>query len=199
MFDGATERAFFDPANNVYYVAADGARRYLYRLSSPEYSIAERIDADRVHYIFSISPDGEWLIVGAPPATGEGMQEVAISTRGLPRRMICSYCTLGAGPARELAPPISWTRDGRTLLVSLQFASQEYWMGPSPSLAVPVRPGAMLPDLPAGGIESVDDYRRLTDARIIPQKNVLPGATSDQLFTYQPTTLRNLYRLRLPD
>ena len=29
--------------------------------------------------------------------------------------------------------------------------------------------------------------------------NVLPGATADQLFTYQPTTLRNLYRLQLPD
>jgi hypothetical protein len=45
----------------------------------------------------------------------------------------------------------------------------------------------------------VRDYTSQKGARIIQQKNVLPGATADQLFTYQPTTLRNLYRLQLPD
>jgi hypothetical protein len=199
VYDGATERAFFDPAQNIYFLAADGPRRYLHRLRSPDYSASERIHPDRVYYIFSISPDGEWVIVGALPGQGEGIQEIAISTRGQPPRMICSYCGGGAGPARILAPPLSWTRDGRTLLASAQFVSQEYWMGASFTVAIPVRPGAMLPDLPIGGIESVRDYTSQKGARIIQQKNVLPGATSDQLFTYQPTTLRNLYRLQLPD
>ena len=72
-------------------------------------------------------------------------------------------------------------------------------MGASFTVAIPVRPGAMLPDLPSGGIESVRDYTGQKGARVIRHKNVLPGATSDQLFTYRLSTLRNLYRLQLPD
>ncbi len=43
----------------------------------------------------------------------------------------------------------------------------------------------------------MQDYERLPGARAIPHKNVLPGATADQLFFAEATTLRNLYRLEL--
>jgi Tol biopolymer transport system component len=198
VFDGATERAFFDPARNIYFLATDGPRRYLQRSLAPDYTVSERIHPDPVHVIFSISPDGDWIIVAGPRESGEGGQEVAISTRGLPRRMICSFCGASTVPARILPPPISWTRDGRTMLASAQYVGQEFLMGPSFTVAIPVRPGALLPDLPIGGIESVQDYTSLPDARTIAQKNVVPGATADQLFLYKPTTLRNLYRLQLP-
>lgn len=197
VFTGETHRAFLDPAGNIYFLAVDGPRRYLHRLRAPDHAVSERIHPDGVLFIFSVSPDGEWVVAAAPRPSGEGLQEIAISTRGLPPRIICSYCGQGAGPARTLAPPLSWTRDGRTLLVSVQYTSQAYWMGAAHTLAIPVAPGAALPELPPGGITSAQDYEGLPGARTIPHKNVLPGATADQLFFFEATTLRNLYRLEL--
>jgi hypothetical protein len=57
----------------------------------------------------------------------------------------------------------------------------------------------MLPRIPVTGVASVDDWLQLPGARRIAHQDVFPGATPEQLFYYQPTTLRNLYRVQLPD
>jgi hypothetical protein len=85
----------------------------------------ERVADDPLFYVFSISPGGEWVIAIATfEGNGNhplGGQLVAISTRGLPTRVVCSFCSNGGGPARVYAPSMSWTRDGRLLLVSGQY------------------------------------------------------------------------------
>ncbi len=197
VYDGQTDRAFFDPAGNVYFSQTENQGRFLHRLRAPEYVTNERIANDPVFYLFSISPGGEWVIGIATFADNAGGQLVAMSTRGLPTRVLCSFCSGGGGPARVYAPSMSWTRDGRLLLVSGQYVSRNALSGPPSTIAIPVQPGQPLPDLPAGGVKSADDYLKIAGARTIPKQNVLPGASPSQLFFYESTVVRNLYRVRL--
>jgi len=196
VFTGPTERVFLDPAGNVYFLSGDEKNKFLHRLRAPDYA-DERISADPVFYLFSISPDGEWLIAIAPLRGEHGMQLLAISTRGLPPVVLCSFCSGGGGPARVNAPSISWTRDGRLMLVSGQYVSNQALNGTPVTVAVPVSFGHALPELPSGGIKSLQDYQKLPGARTIAKQNMLPGASPDQLFFYESTVLRNLYRVQL--
>ncbi|HSL72508.1 MAG TPA: hypothetical protein VK864_19825, partial [Longimicrobiales bacterium] len=199
VFNGETERVFFDRSENIYFLQRSGGQRHLHRLRAPDYKVNERAYPDRARYLFAASPDGEWIVGVTDRPDGRGWQQLAISTRGLPPRVICGTCGGGAGPARVMAPALSWTRDGHALLISGQLVAGGYGMfGPPSTIVIPVQPGAALPDLGPSGITSVEDYLRLPGARKIPRQNVLPGATPDQLFFYETTTIRNLYRVRLP-
>jgi len=199
VFTGETERVFFDPAGNLYFLQKTASQRYLHRLRAPEYTVNERLQSDPVRYIFAISPDGEWVVGVADVPSVPGLQQAAISTRGLPQRLICSFCGGGAGPARVMAPAVSWTRDGSALLVSGQFIWGDYGTpGRAYTIVVPVRPGAAMPDLPENGIKSERDYLNVPGARKVLKPNMIGGATPDQLFFYEATTIRNLYRVKLP-
>jgi eukaryotic-like serine/threonine-protein kinase len=191
-----TERAFFDPAGNIYFLQTDGAERFVHRLRAPDYTTSERVAEAAARFIFSISPDGEWIVVVAPGPNG--LRQIALPTRGGQERVLCSFCGGGAGPARVMAPGLSWTRDGRALLVSGQLLRLAGMAGAGKTIVIPARLGAALPDLPASGITSQADYVALPGAREIPKNNVLPGATADQLLFYETTTIRNLYRVTLP-
>ncbi len=198
VFAGQTDRAVFDPAGNIYFAQTEGHVRTLHRLRAPEYTANERVSPDELFHLFSISPDGEWVIAISTVANQSGGRLVAISTRGLATRVLCAFCSGGGGPARMNAPSISWTRDGRLFLVSAQYISAGAVTGPRVTVAVPLRAGQALPDLPVAGISSIDDYLRIPGARKIPNPNVFPGASPDQLFSYASTVIRNLYRVRIP-
>ena len=196
VYSGPAERVFFDPAGNIYFVDVGGDKPYLYRLRAPGYAL-ERASQEPFFYVSSISPDGEWVVGTAPFRGSKGMHLIAVSTRGLPPVVICSFCSGGGGPARTNAPSISWTRDGRFMLVSGQFITSQAISGPTVTVGVPVRPGHALPDLPSAGITSLQDYQKLPGARTFAKTNMLPGATADQLFFYESTVIRNLYRVQL--
>jgi hypothetical protein len=201
VFEGITDRAYFDPAGNIYFPQIENRGRFLHRLRAPDYVTNERVADDPLFYVFSISPGGEWVIAIATfEGNGNhplGGQLVAISTRGLPTRVVCSFCSNGGGPARVYAPSMSWTRDGRLLLVSGQYIGHGGLNGPPRTIAIPVPPGQPLPDLPAGGVSTVEDLLKIAGARTIPKPNVLPGASTGQLFFYESTVVRNLYRVLL--
>jgi eukaryotic-like serine/threonine-protein kinase len=198
IYDGDTERVLFDPAGHVYFLQRSGSARYLHRLRAPDYRVNERVYEERVWYLFGASPGGDWIAaVGLMPDSDQP-QHIAVSTRGAPARVLCGFCGGGAGPARVLAPGISWTRDGRALLVSAQFTARGYGMSHSRfTIVVPLQPEAPLPELPAAGIASIDDYLGLPGARRINHANVLPGASPNRLLYYETTTIRNLYRVDL--
>lgn len=199
VFEGDVERVFMDSAYNIYFLHKTPANRLIRRLRAPDYNVEELLTPTAARYIHGLSPDGGWVIAVTDVPNGGGMQQVAISTRGKPTRVICPVCGGGAGPARILAPALSWTRDGKAMLVSAQFVAPAGAFGPDYTILIPLPSGASLPDLPEGGVASVDDYLKLPGARRIPKQNVLPGATPEQLFVYEPTTLRNLYRVQLPN
>ncbi|HSJ13333.1 MAG TPA: hypothetical protein VK939_02895 [Longimicrobiales bacterium] len=193
------ERVFFDRELNIYFLSKRPDSRYLHRLRAPDYRIDERIHDQPIWYMFSISPDGQWVVAVMNVPSGRGLQQVAIPTRGGAARVLCGFCGGGAGPARVLAPAVSWTRDGRAMLVSAQFGARMTVGGPQHTILVPVMPDAVLPELPAEGVAAVSDYLALPGARRVAESNVLPGANPDQLFFYRTTTIRNLYRVQLPD
>lgn len=192
-----TERVFFDPSANIYFLKS-GRTRYLYRLLAPSYAGVERVSPVPANFIFSISRDGEWAVVVSPHGARTGLQYMALSTRGLPPRVLCSFCGGGAGPTRLQAPPVAWSRDGRALIISAQFLHVAAWGSPAYTIVVPVRHGAALPALDAAGIKSEQDYLSLPGARKLTKSNVLPGATFEDLLFYETTTIRNLYRVTLP-
>jgi eukaryotic-like serine/threonine-protein kinase len=198
VFGGDVERVFFDSASNIYFLHKTPTNRFVHRLRAPNYDVDELVTSTPVRYIHAVSPDGAWVVAVMPLPEGGGLQQVALSTRGKPARVICRFCGGGAGPARILAPGVSWTRDNRAMLVSAQFVAPAGAFGPDYTILVPLRPGTALPDLPEGGVSSANDYLKLPGARRIPKLNVLPGATPEQLFTYEPMTVRNLYRVHLP-
>ena len=199
VFGGDVERVFMDTANNIYFLHRTPTNRFLHKLRAPDYTVDELLTRDPVRYIHSLSADGAWVVAGLDAANGRGgIQLTVISTNGEGSRVICSFCGGGAGPARILAPPLSWSRDGKALLVSAQFIAPAGAFGPDYTLVVPLRPGTSFPDLPETGIRSIEDLVRLPGARRVAKQNVLPGATPEQLFVYEPTTLRNLYRVQLP-
>lgn len=198
VFAGETDRALFDAAGNIYFLSRDGSQRFLQRLRAPEYAVSERIHPDPVTYMISVSPDGEWVVVLSPRRESGGLHQVAISARGSPARVLCSVCSGGMGPARVQGPAISWTRDCRAMLVAGQFIASAGMPGRALTISIPVRPGRALPALPDGGIKSVQDYLNLRGARIMSKANVLPGASPAQLFFYESTAIRNLYRVQLP-
>lgn len=198
VYDADTERVFFDPAGHIYFLQRSSSARYLHRLRGPDYAINERIYDERVRYIFAVSPDGEWIATVADGPGGRRPHQIAISTQRRPARVICAFCGGGAGPARVMAPALSWSRDGRALLVSGQFIADGFGMpGPSITIVIPVQPGAALPELPPTGITSIDDHRKLRGVRTIARQNMMPGATPEQLLYYETTTIRNLYRVQL--
>lgn len=199
VFGGDVERVFFDTASNIYFLHKTPTHRFVHRLRAPDYNVDELVTSTPVRYIHGVSPDGHWVVVVMEVPSGGGLQQAAFSTRGKPMRVICRFCGGGAGPARILAPGISWTRDNRAMLISAQFVAPAGAFGPDYTILIPVRPGASLPDLPEGGISSVDDYLKMPGVRRIAKLNVLPGATREQLFTYEPMTIRNLYRVQLPN
>lgn len=198
IYEGQTERVLLDPAGNVYFLKRLSDGRALRRLRAPDYNFTERLHEGSVRFIFSISRNGDWIAaIANMPGTSQ-LQQVAISTLGMPARVICALCLGGGGPARVMAPALSWTRDGSTLLVSAQFHSRGFGMpGPPFTVAVPLQPDSAFPPLPPGGVTSIDDYLKLPGARRIALQNVLPGANANQLLSYETTTLRNLYRVKL--
>jgi eukaryotic-like serine/threonine-protein kinase len=191
-----TERGFFDDNANIYFLQVDGQSRHLHRLRAPDYTRNERVYDGALRHLFAISPDGAWVVAAQGDKNGIG--QIAVSTRGQAPRVICSHCGGGAGPARILAPAISWTRDGRAMLVSSQFTQSAGMIGQGNTYVIPVRPNQPLPNLPAGGIKSGKDYLALPGVREIAKTNALPGATVDQVLFYESTTIRNLYRVTLP-
>jgi Tol biopolymer transport system component len=73
VFDGPTDRAFFDPADNIYFLKADGRGRFLHRLRAPDYTVNERVATEQVFHLFSTSPDGEWAAaISTADATSGG-------------------------------------------------------------------------------------------------------------------------------
>ena len=63
---------------------------------------------------------------------------------------------------------------------------------------VPLRPGRILPQIPAAGFRSQEELARLPGVRIIEAADVAPGPTPEVYAYSRETVQRNLYRIPLP-
>jgi hypothetical protein len=112
-------------------------------------------------------------------------------------RAIFAVPTRGGAPRRlcEGFRPVAWSPDGKFFYISVSRSSRS---SPGKTLAIPLRPGESLPDLPASGIRGVGDAAAFHGSRVIEGWAITPGQ-DPSVFAYVKATMhRNLFRIPLP-
>ena len=180
-------RPVFGPAGDVFFLAFEPGGRALYRMKE-DGTGRQRIRPDASGALASVSPDGEWIAVGSLAAPGEEMGGVdAYPVRGGPPVRICRGCR-----------KVRWSADGRHLYFSF-VATMGIFTDVGTTFVLPIPPGKHMPDLPAGGVASVEEAAALPGARAIEHGNVSPGRDPSVYAYTKMTAQRNLYRVPITD
>jgi dipeptidyl aminopeptidase/acylaminoacyl peptidase len=130
-----------------------------------------------------VSPDGEWVIVGAVPATsGPPVAEaLAVPIRGGVPRTICrgdaDTCTAG------------WSSDGKFFYVGSHTNRRTF--------AIPVPAGRALPDFSVGGITDLKRDVALPGVQTIEEGLISPGSDPSTYVFTKTDSQRNLFRIPL--
>ena len=98
--------------------------------------------------------------------------------------MVCPACYL------------KWTRDQKHLFFSFENSNGN---DRGTTLVIPLRAGAALPNLPNGGVESIEQLRSLSlpGARVLDRPVPFPGTSSSTYAFQRRRVQRNLYQLSL--
>jgi hypothetical protein len=85
---------------------------------------------------------------------------------------------------------MSWTPDGRFVYITFADASLT-----GPTYAIPLRPGQMMPPVPASGFQSKEAMAALPGTRLVAEGRVYPGADPSIYAFTKVTAQRNIYRV----
>jgi Tol biopolymer transport system component/tRNA A-37 threonylcarbamoyl transferase component Bud32 len=177
-------RALFDPNGGVLFVGGKRGAPFLYRIQE-DGSRAEKLLPQSITFIYSVSPDGKAL------ALWEGDAVFVHALDGRTRTLICADCGTAGGENRGLTPPlVDWSPDGTFLYLHSTETRQTH--------AVPLRPGQVVPPLPAGGIPSLAAAAKLPAVQPLPQPRAFGGADPSIYAFPRVTTHRNIYRIPVP-
>lgn len=170
----------FGPDGQVLFRLSDGRTHYLAQMKK-DGSDRSKAVAYPIGNVVNISPDRRWMVTIGP--VGSVAATIAVPVAGgAPRRICVRGC------------PVAWTPDGKFLYIAVKSASRT---SPGKTVAIPVPPGEIFPNLPASGIRGMDDAVALPGACVIEQANIAPGP-DPSVFAYTKTTLhRNLFRIPL--
>ena len=131
-----------------------------------------------------VSPDGEWVIIQAPPTGDRPVVEVlAVPMRGGVPRRVCDTCTAG------------WSQDGKFFYVSGDVNTST--SSARRTFAIPVPAGQALPDLSVGGITDLKQAAALPGARTIEEGLISPGSDPSTYVFTKTDSQRNLFRIPL--
>ena len=131
-----------------------------------------------------VSPDGEWVIIQAPPTGDRPVVEVlAVPMRGGVPRRVCDTCTAG------------WSQDGKFFYVSGDVNTST--SSARRTFAIPVPAGQALPDLSVGGITDLKQAAALPGARRIEEGLISPGSDPSTYVFTRTNSQRNLFRIPL--
>src|ERR1041385_5452680 len=122
-------------------------------------SARQKLSAEPDTYLVNVSPDEKWAVLWASGET------LLLPLSGGPMRPLCA-CSVG--PIFQDSPRVSWSGDGKSLLVNAGGA-----MTGLGTIVVPWKGGDALPS----GIMSPAELRNLPGALQIRQTSVSPGAT----------------------
>ena len=131
-----------------------------------------------------VSPDGEWVIIGAP-ATKEhpDFETLAVPIRGGSPIKVCYVCS------------VTWSVDGKFVYVGRILSAGPTLMGRT--FAMPVPAGKALPDFPVGGITDLKRTVALPGVRTIEEGLISPGPDPSTYFFTRTDSQRNLFRIPL--
>ena len=174
----------FGLGGNIFYRAAEGGSNFIYRVKEDGTGY-QKVWPDPILDFFSVSPDGEWLIAGAP-VSSEGISAAlfAYPVRGGTPVRIC----LGDCNAR-------WDRAGKFFYLALiEMGSRG---GRARTVVLPAPRGGGLPRIPLSGINSPEDVKGLPGVKVIDEV-ISPGATTSVYVFTRTSVHRNLYSIPLP-
>jgi DNA-binding winged helix-turn-helix (wHTH) protein/Tol biopolymer transport system component len=174
---------YFGPDSQVLFVMRDGNANYLARMKK-DGSMRSKVLPNQVSGIYGgVSPDRRWVAVSLPAPDDRTGAIVAVPTAGgIPRRICEGY------------RPVAWAPDGKYFYIGL---ARNFGTSPGKTLAIPLRPGESLPELPASGIRGPDDASAFPGSRIIEGWAIAPGP-NPSVFAYVKATMhRNLFRIPL--
>ena len=181
--DSSQTRPHFGPRGQILFQAREGNFNYLEQMN-PDGSGRSKVVPYPIITLQGVSPGRRWVMAVVPILEGVGGGPTAIPVDGGTPRAICAnYCI----PA--------WSSTGRFLFIPVEEPSLT---GPGRSLAIPVGPGEVLPELPPGGVSPATPSSVVRGAEWIARGELVPGKDPAH-FAYVNTTVhRNLYRISLP-
>ena len=169
--------AFFGAPGEVVFA---GQGSYVYRVKEDGSELQKLITTPLIP--IAVSPDGQWIVVGDPTAWGALI--VYPAGGGAPRRL----CDLCAPPWGTEPPPFyfGWVPNGEFV----------YWNFTNTTYAIPLQSGRLLPEIPAGGIQSKAGVAALPGARVVSEVDrSFPGPNPSMYAFVQVSTQRNIYRV----
>jgi Tol biopolymer transport system component len=176
----AGSRPFFGANGELFFEVVSSDTQYSFVQAARLDGSERRKVMDEAIGLRGISFDRRWLIVRM---RGEPTSMVAVPVQG------GSRVTLATAEANDYQ--WKWSADGRGVVVS----------GPSPlaiagfTYLVPLRPGQVFPDIPAGGFRSEKEIAALPGARRLDVRDVAGGSGGDTYAFARLSVQRNLYRI----
>jgi serine/threonine protein kinase/WD40 repeat protein len=166
----------FLPDGDLIFRVVEGGSNFLYRMKV-DGTERRKIKAQRVLDLYTVSPDGRWVVIAAPNSD----QEHTAATRvlrlsGDEDLLICTgFCLF------------DWDTAGKFAFLSFKTEN---------SYALPLTQQFGLPKLPPAGVSQVEDFPAVK--AVIPMPNFVESAISPSLYAYtRRNTRRNLYRIQL--
>jgi eukaryotic-like serine/threonine-protein kinase len=177
--EGEDRHPFLGVSGNVYFIRLSGGRRFLYRMKTDGSNAQQLLTT--AGYFVNISPDEKWAAFWNDD-TGVLLHPVD----GGPARSLCS-CS--AGPIFQDSPRVSWSGDGKLLVVNAG--------GSMSSLGTTVVPWNGPDALPRGSIMSGPELRKLPGALQLHDTSVALDSSGETYAFARTAGQSNLYRIRL--
>ena len=173
---------YFGPDGRILFRLTEGNSHYLARMNRGG-SGSSKVVPYPIGNIASISPDRCWILALTPEPEMRRFPTIASPVCGGTPILVCREPCFA-----------KWGPDGRFLYVGLEAPSST---GPGKTLALPVRPGAMFPNLPDDGITGHESLAAFTGSRVLDGWAISPGP-DPSLYAFVKTSIqRNLFRIPL--
>jgi Tol biopolymer transport system component len=180
---GATseDSPWFLPNGDLLVRSTEGGQNFLYRIS-PDTGERRKITPEPVLDVYSVSPDGRWVVVSAKGPDEENFAvTVALPIDGGPSVLVCNAFCYGR-----------WDVSGKVFFVTLHAPND------SNTYRLPVNLTRGLPDFPAAGVRTVADLRG--NKGLVPIREEIESAAAANYYSYtRQNTRRNIYRIPLPE
>lgn len=141
----------------------------------------ERIANTNITEKGAVSPDGQWVVAHLNVKTGQ-RDTVAFPIRGGDPTIICSYICNSW-----------WSPDGKLFYIITESPISSVGR----TIAIPLRPGQMLPDLPTGGIASRADRLDIPGIQVLDRGDAYAGNDPSKYVYTKQDFLGNLFRIPL--
>jgi serine/threonine protein kinase/Tol biopolymer transport system component len=167
----------FLPGGDIVFRAFEGGSNFIYRMKT-DGSGRQKVMSDPILDLFSVSPDGRWVVAGVPVAG----QDSTVATKvfavdGSQTATVCvNYCRL------------DWDVLGKVAYVAYLDVANK-------SVVLPLKASG-LPELPPTGALRIEDNANFKGAAVLPQLVESALGTTEYAYT-KHNTRRNIYRIPL--